>query len=392
MKAAQSEYPILLTRQYLAPTLSRRFPSCHVNKPEKIDDDLFLVNGTLVPDSTFKNASKNYAGKDLVALKGGQVVFAKIKEAVAKEIIETGMEPLKENFKEKLSKFGVTKIELSEAKLIGFPWELVDLNSNLIEEELPNLAKYGSTGTIDDKAIIYGDRSKIHVGSKSFVEGCVVLDAKAGPIYIGDNSYIQAPSRISGPTYIGNSTTIFGAKLGGCSIGDVCRIGGEVEQTIVQGHSNKRHTGFIGHAYIGEWVNLGAGTVNSNLKNTYGDVEVVLGGRKIETNRSFIGCFIGDHVKTSIGTQIFTGKIVGLCSHLMGLVSKNVPPFTIHGKSIGIGSVELNLESAIRTQARMFARRGVEQKSENVELLKFLFKETSVERRKAGVRRKKLKL
>jgi len=162
-------------------------------------------------------------------------------------------------------------------------------------------------------------------------------------------------------------------------------VGGELEETIVQGYTNKYHTGFIGHAYIGEWVNLGAATTNSDLKNTYGTVQVVTGGKKVDTGQIKVGCFIGDHAKTSIGTQIYTGRMIGVASHVHGFVTEDVPSFTIWAKSLGAKSVELELESAIKTQERVLSRRGVKQTSEDVKLMRKLFEITAQKRERAGV-------
>jgi hypothetical protein len=166
-------------------------------------------------------------------------------------------------------------------------------------------------------------------------------------------------------------------------------VGGELEETIVQGYTNKYHLGFLGHAYVGEWVNLGAATTNSDLKNTYGNVQVMAGGKRVDTGSTKVGCFIGDHVKASIGTQIYTGKTLGVGSHVHGFVTDDVPSFTIWAKSLGAKPTELEFQSIIKTQERVLSRRGVKQTKEDVELLKNLFKLTAGERKKAGVAKRK---
>jgi len=165
-----------------------------------------------------------------------------------------------------------------------------------------------------------------------------------------------------------------------------------LEETIIQSYTNKYHTGFIGHSYIGEWVNIGAATTNSDLKNTYGTVQVVTKGKNVDTGQTKVGCFIGDHAKTSIGTQIYTGKKVGVASHVYGFVTNDVPSFTIWSECLRLKPVELYLQSAIETQKRVLSRRGVEQTKEEIELLKKLFKITVQERKKAGVVKKKFVL
>ncbi len=233
----------------------------------------------------------------------------------------------------------------------------------------------------------------MYIGKNSFVEGSVTLDTREGPIYIGNKTIVHSGSRISGPTYIGDKTTISSGLIEkGCSIGSVSRVGGELEETIIQGNTNKYHTGFIGHAYIGGWINLGAATTNSDIKNTYGTVQVMMEGKKLDTGYVKVGCFIGDHAKTSIGTQIYTGKKIGVASHVHGFVVDDVPSFTVWSKGLGVQPVELYLDSAIETQKRVMSRRGVKQTSEDIELLKKVFEITVTERKKAGVAKEKFML
>src|SRR6185295_4718482 len=140
-----------------------------------------------------------------------------------------------------------------------------------------------------------------------------------GPVTIEEGCEVHPFTRIEGPCYVGPKTILLGAKVReGCSFGPMCRIGGEVEESIVHGYSNKYHDGFLGHAYVGEWVNLGALTTNSDLKNDYSEVKVTLDGRtQLSTGSNKVGALIGDHVKTSIGTLLNTGAYVGAMSVLV---------------------------------------------------------------------------
>lgn len=161
----------------------------------------------------------------------------------------------------------------------------------------------------------------------------VVLDAEHGPIYIDEDCEIHPFTRIEGPCYVGRKSILLGAKCReGNSIGPVCRIGGEVEESIIQGYSNKYHDGFLGHAYVGQWVNLGALTTNSDLKNDYSEVKITLDGRtQLPTGSTKVGALIGDHTKTSIGTLLNTGACVGAMTLLVTsgrLLPKFIPSFT----------------------------------------------------------------
>ena len=383
---------VLFTRDYLVPTLRKRF-SYPVNKPNAIDDELLLVNGTLIVDEEAKRLVKTKLSGNVLIKQQGRMALAHFSEGLAKTHAEELCKPFTRLALEKLAKQCKTLESSSKLRLLNYPWDLVNSCAELTKEDYSGLGKLESEGTIDDKAAIYGDKGKVYVGGGSSIEAFALLDAREGPIYIGKGATVHAGSRITGPTYIGDKVIIpSGLIREGCSIGPACRVGGELEETIIQGHTNKYHTGFIGHAYIGEWVNLGAATTNSDLKNTYGNVQVVAGGKKVDTGSTKVGCFIGDHVKASIGTQIYTGKKIGVASHVHGFVADDVSSFAIWAKSLGAKPVELELESAIKTQGRVLSRRGVKQIKEDVELLRKLFKLTAGERRKAGVAKKKFVL
>src|SRR5207245_10009051 len=129
---------------------------------------------------------------------------------------------------------------------------------------------------------------------------------------IDAEAVVHARTRLEGACYIGLGCHVLGATIrAGTSLGPACRVGGEVEASIVLGRSNKYHDGFLGHSYVGEWVNLGAGTHNSDLRNDYGEVTAVVRGERIRTGLGKVGCFLGDHVKTGLGTLLNTGSNVG---------------------------------------------------------------------------------
>jgi UDP-N-acetylglucosamine diphosphorylase/glucosamine-1-phosphate N-acetyltransferase len=384
VKAFPESRLILFTRDYLAPTLKKRV-SYPVNQPDKIDEDILLINGSLVTDEKVKHLAQKKLKGNSVVIQQGRMVLAHLNEDFAKKHAKELAKPISQSFMEKFSqKCSVLKSE--ELRFFNYPWELVNNCSELIKEDYAALGNLRSEGAVDVQAVIYGDKEKVYVGEGAVIEAFVTLDARDGPIYIGKDSCVHSGSRITGPAYMGDKTIVASALIReGCSIGAVCRVGGELEQTIVQGYSNKHHNGFLGHAYIGEWVNLGAGTNNSDLKNTYGNVQVTAAGKKVDTGCAKVGCFVGDHVKTSIGTLISTGKTIGVVSHVHGFVAEDVPSFTIWAKSLSAKPVELEWDSAIKTQERVFSRRGVKQTREDVALLRKLFEMTAAERKKAGV-------
>jgi len=211
-------------------------------------------------------------------------------------------------------------------------WDLVLANAEQITADFAAAGQYGIEGTLEQPNAIRGSKKDVYIAPGVMVHPMVVIDAEHGPVYIDEDAEIHPFTRIEGPCYIGKKTILLGAKCHeGNSIGPLCRVGGEVEESIIQGYSNKYHDGFLGHAYVGEWVNLGAFTSNSDLKNDYSTVSVMLDGRRaIDTGSVKVGSLIGDHVKTSIGTLFNTGSYVGPMALIMGtgkLLPKFIPSF-----------------------------------------------------------------
>jgi UDP-N-acetylglucosamine diphosphorylase/glucosamine-1-phosphate N-acetyltransferase len=218
------------------------------------------------------------------------------------------------------------------------------------------------------------------------VEEGTVIDTRNGSVYIGPDARV-GPSRIVGPTYIGGMTQVKQFTIIESSyIGYNCRIAGEIEHSIISDHSNKAHAGFVGHSYIGEWVNIGAVTTTSDLKMTYGNINMnSRNGKKANTGQNKLGSFFADMSKTSIGTLIYSGRLIGVSSHLHGLVARNVPSFTIYGTSIGAKNVELQLSSAIETQKKMMTRRGRTMSKAYEQMIKYIFNITVGDRRRDKV-------
>ena len=207
-------------------------------------------------------------------------------------------------------------------------WDLVLANAEQITADFAAAGRNGIEGTLEEPNAIRGSKKDVYIASGAIVHPMVVIDAEHGPVYIDEDAEIHPFTRIEGPCYIGKKAVLLGAKCHEAnSIGPFCRIGGEVEESIIQGYSNKYHDGFLGHAYVGEWVNLGALTTNSDLKNDYSAVSVMLDGRRpIDTGSVKVGSLIGDHVKTSIGTLLNTGSYIGPMALIMA-TGKPLPKF-----------------------------------------------------------------
>jgi UDP-N-acetylglucosamine diphosphorylase/glucosamine-1-phosphate N-acetyltransferase len=201
-------------------------------------------------------------------------------------------------------------------------------------------------------------------------------------VTIEEGREVHPYTRIEGPCYVGPNSILLGAKVReGCSIGPMCRVGGEVEESIIHGYSNKYHDGFLGHAYVGQWVNLGALTTNSDLKNDYSTVSVVMDGRTVDTGSTKVGSFIGDHVKTSIGTLLNTGAIVGTMAILVANgapLPKYIPCFGWFLK--GVVSKGFGINKLIETARVAISRRKVQMTDDDETLLRHIFELTSEER------------
>ena len=223
----------------------------------------------------------------------------------------------------------------------------------------------------------------VYVGKNVAIDQFVIFNTDQGVIIIDDCAHVYPFSYIEGPCYIGAHTEIKSHSQirKNTSIGHHCKIGGEVSGSIFQPYTNKAHHGFVGDSYIGSWVNLGAGTTNSDLKNTYGEIKMK--GEK--TGHQFLGCVIADYAKTAVGALIYTGKVIGFNSCVYGTAIADVPSFTNYAR-YGAKQITFPLELAQKTQIAMFSRRNVSPNKACQDLLKHIFSLTAAERNAAGVR------
>ncbi len=212
----------------------------------------------------------------------------------------------------------------------------------------------------------------------------LITDTRSGPILVEEKASVGPFCYLRGPVLLGRSSRVIehAAIKDAVSIGHTTKIGGEVEASVIEPYSNKQHHGFLGHSYLGSWINLGAGTCNSDLKNTYGEVKMEYRGEKVATGMQFLGCAMGDYAKTAINTGIFTGKVVGACSMLYGFITTNVPSFVSYARLFG-QVTELPPDVMIATQQRMFSRRNVCQRLCDMQLIRDMFELTRDERQQA---------
>ncbi len=207
-------------------------------------------------------------------------------------------------------------------------WELIEHNPLALEK---NFFRGAQLGEISKTAVLLFPE-KIFIGANTIIEDFVVIDARGGPVSISEGVEVKSHSVIAGPAYIGPGSILkpYTHILNGCSFGPQCRLSGEISKSVFTGYSNKQHYGFIGNSYVGEWVNFGAGTSNSNLKNNYSEIKVNFNGVTHRTGLSFLGLLCGDHVRTAIGTLFNTGTTAGFGANVFkpGLTHKYIPSFS----------------------------------------------------------------
>lgn len=244
-----------------------------------------------------------------------------------------------------------------EGRMVAAVWELMSGTPGQVRADVEALFP-APAGTPLPEGVHHLGSHPVVLGVGARVEPCAVLDTREGPIWLDDGAQLRAFTRLAGPAYVGRGSTVLGGTLEAVSIGDICRIRGEFAESVCLGWVNKAHDGHIGHAYLGAWVNLGAETTNSDLKNNYGTVRVWTPEGERDTGEIKIGCFVGDHVKTGIGLLINTGTVIGAGSNLYGalLPPKYVPPF-----SWGTGDdlTEYRAEKFLEVAKQAMSRRDV---------------------------------
>jgi len=370
-------------RDHLADvTIQRTGLSC--NSFEGIaDTGAVFVNGRYVPDAELAREVAAADKSELTLCNGNLVAAAVSPDSDEARSLELMNYWGYGHFKAIVKDCSRRDVSVREVKDI---WDFIRLNPEQIsldfERITSNVSSHliSSDAVVDAGCLIRNERA-VFIGSGAEVDGQVAIDASGGPVFIDAGVVVQPHTRIEGPCYVGKGCTLAGGKIReGCSFGPICKIGGELEETIVLGYSNKVHDGFLGHAYIGEWVNLGAMTTNSDLKNNYGAVRVDRGEGQVETGMVKVGSFIGDHVKTGIGTMLNTGITIGLASNLFGaglIADKFVPPFCWGGTG---NYAVYDVEKAISTARTVTERRKVKFTEADERVFRLVFDETKRQR------------
>jgi len=249
-------------------------------------------------------------------------------------------------------------VNLDYVEQINFLWNTLGYNGKCIEEDFifyqkPKLA------ILPNSTFYLINAENIFIGMNTTISAGAVIDATEGPVVIDERVKIMPNSVIFGPCYIGkNSVVKAGSKIyEDTSIGEFCKVSGEIENSIIHAYSNKQHEGFLGHSYLCEWINLGADTNTSDLKNTYAEIEVRLNDNQINTGRMFLGLMCGDHSKSGINAMYNTGTIAGISGMHIGewYLPGTMPSFFWGGRK---NHTVYNIEKAIQVAKIVMARRN----------------------------------
>ena len=393
-----------ICRDYLKDVLQQKVDA-RVNDLSGTESALFVNGRTLAAFSELPPIG----GESEIGLQDGAITYARLMANEIDGLLDSISDDPKD-FSDRLASLNVPTKETPEIKLVNYLWELISQNGDAIEGDFEAYGKpEESRGTIEkgayvravdgDEIKVYGaeeatrllmaGRLPLHIGTGTRVKPNVLVDLTEGPVYIGDHTDIRPPTIIDGPCCIMDNagtpkkvTIIDGAKIrSGVTLGPVCRVGGEVEESIIQGYSNKHHSGFIGHAYLGEWVNVGAMATNSDLKNDLTDVKVIVNGQLVDTGDLKVGSFIGDHAKLGIGASLTTGTVVGVMTNV--LASGSIPPQFIPSFCFYREdrlSKGFRPKTLIATAARVMDRREITQTPADVKLLEKVYELTRDER------------
>lgn len=319
-------------------------------------------NGSVIPNSNLINEIFNLSFNQKL-VKDDVVIAAYTQHDDAKS-----PEELNEFFKK------LKPVEFKgEFLKLNYPWDIFRLNGECIKNDFELIGKGKPSQQLSETNLIIGQH-RVYVEPGVVAEACV-FNTTAGPIYLGKNSEVMEGSLIRGPFVLGEGAVLkMGAKIyGPTTIGPYCKVGGEVNNSVFLGYSNKAHDGFIGNSVIGEWCNIGADSNNSNLKNNYGNVKVYnyLKDDQIDTGLQFCGLIMGDHSKCGINSMFNTGTVVGVGANIFdgGFPPKHVPSFAWGGKQ---GFEKYEFSKFIETTENVMKRRNVDLDSEEREILAYI--------------------
>jgi UDP-N-acetylglucosamine diphosphorylase/glucosamine-1-phosphate N-acetyltransferase len=330
-----------------------------------------IPEGCIVANTRFVPALRDDAQQDLLSVRdadvwvcAGRVAATRVRAGVKAQDLVHGEAKL-----DKMDPSGRRTTEIDGVWLDNV-WDLIRFLPAQLASDLAAIATRGERGSLRsvpaewmpsmklrESASVVGD-SPVLVAKDATIDPHVVFDARGGPILIARGAVIHSFTRIEGPCFIGVDSTVMQGRIATCAIGEKCKVSGEMSNTVILGFANKAHDGFLGHSYAGRWVNIGAGTITSNLKNTYGEVSIWTPAGNRATGMQFLGTLFGDHSRTGIGTMLSTGTVLGMGSNVFGgaMPPKYVAPFS-WGK--GDDLQDYRLDKFLEVAERVLSRRQV---------------------------------
>jgi len=368
-------------RPYLDAIVKKENPGILINKIE--EDQCLFINGRLIASDDLIEKLPLTSAEDKVFVNGETVIAAYL----SGKNLEYKKNHLNDLFS--VNDFNGLPVKILDLQCANYLWDLINLNGQQITNDFNYfINKLKAANNIDqlEPSVNLINKEKIFIGNNVVVKPGVVLDASGGPIYIDNDAVIYPNAVLEGPLYVGESSKIkSGATIyENVTISKVCKVGGEVEQSIFMPYSNKQHAGFIGHAYIGSWVNIGADTNCSDLKNNYSRVRIKLRDKEVNSGSQFLGLMIGDHSKSAINTMFNTGSVIGFSCNIFGsgFPEKYIPSFTWGGTE---NSITYELPKAIETAKVVLSRRKINFESEEQKLFEKIFELTKSDRDKRGI-------
>ncbi len=366
-------------RSYLTTLLRFQNPGIEINNIEQ--DECLFINGNILAPHNLAEIIPLNSKQDKLYMNGDSIIAARVSGERLKEIKNHLHELLSD------SNFNGLPVEKVEVKSVEYIWDLINNNGSELISDYKHLTSNGNgkiKGTILEGAHLI-EKKNIFIEEGAQIKSGAILDATAGPIFIDKNATVFPNAVVEGPVYLGESSQIKSCSriYENVSIGKISKVGGEVEDSIILPLTNKQHSGFIGHAYLGSWVNLGADTNCSDLKNNYGSVKVYVNGEVVNSGSQFLGLIMGDHSKTAINTMFNTGTMVGFSCNIFGagFPDKYLPSFSWGGSD---AVTTYDLERSIETAKRVMTRRNKIMNEVEEKLFRKVFDLTKKERRKRG--------
>lgn len=318
-------------------------------------EDLLFVSGSLLPDESLI-PSLEALGRGEALLKDGAVIAYRGSEAELNAGLESGFGKARE------------VAEDVEAVVIRFVFDIFLNNARMLEKDFRRLTAGRQSAPLPENNLVIGNRvndageNMIFLEEGAQVEGAT-LNVKEGPIYIGRDAVVMEGACLRGPLALCRKAQVkVGAKIyGGTTFGPYCKVGGEVQNTVIFGYSNKAHDGYLGNAVVGEWCNIGAGVNASNLKNDYSKIRIWNYPRHtfMRTDLQFCGLIMGDHSKAGINCMFNTATVVGVGVNLHGAGFPRVFVPSFQEGSPSGGMTDVPLKKFYQIAERVMSRRGL---------------------------------